>query len=498
MVAGVLQLVAVNVQDLYLTSKPQITFFRMIYRRYTNFNSESVRQNFASAIPANFDENLSCNIAKLGDLIGSAYLVVELPPVPEFLGLDNKKKFAWVEYIGYALIQQITMEIGGRLMDRQTGEWLFILEKLTGMEPYGINKMVGQIEEVYQFTNGKKSVKVYVPLRFWPNKNSGVALPMVSLSSSDVTFNVKFRRADECYRIGPTNSISLVHDVNQMKPGDYIEQVSGGQKVYGYVMDYDYLQKRLSYFKIANKTSSKKAFDASSLIYNSINGDFVQPISNEKIENVELNFQPNFISSYLLVDFIYLAKEERTRFVRTPGEYLVEQLQFNQLVNVTSATIKFNLNLINPCKEIIWIGQLDRLIGGGTINDRFNFTTSHVRYPDGQFYGKNIVKKSALELDGNNRFNIPNSDYYNYLEPFYHHYRGPPVGFNDYSMGINPEDFQPNGSCNMSKLDDLNLNLQLDNSITNQNTCQLRCYVTNYNIFRVAYGLGATVFAYVG
>jgi len=497
MTAGVLQLVAVNVQDLYLTSNPQITFFRTIYRRYTNFNSESVVQNFASAIPANFDEQLSCAIAKLGDLIGAMYLCVELPPIPKFNA--PFKKFAWVEYLGYAIIQQITMDVGGRLMDRQSGEWLYVIENLTGMQPLAIKKMVGQVADVYKFTNGKDAVKLYIPLRFWPNKNYGTALPMISLSSSDITFNVKFRRADECYRIGPTNSIVLSDDVNQFREGDYIEQTSGGQSVYGYVIDYDYLQKRLYYLKIANKSSSKRIFDTSSPIYNSLTSQYVQPISPERAENTDLgNFQPNFIKSYFLVDFIYLGKEERTRFARSTTEYLVEQLQFNQLLNVTSANVKFNLDLTNPCKEMIWVAQLDRLVGSGTINDRFNFTTSHIRYRDGRFFGSNIIKKSSLDLDGLERFKEFHSNYFNLLEPYYHHYRGPQIGINNYSFSLSPEDFQPSGSCNMSKLDDINLNLRLDSSITNQNTCQARCYTTNYNVFRVAFGLGATTFAYKG
>lgn len=497
MTAGVLQLVAVNVQDLYLTSKPQITFFRMIYRRYTNFNSESVVQNFASPIPANFDESLSCAIAKLGDLIGAMYLYVELPPVPVFKA--PFKKFAWCEYLGYTLLQQITMNVGGRLMDVQNGEYLYLKEALTSQQPYGIMKMVGQRPEVYNFTNGKEGVKVYIPLAFWPNRNHGTALPVIGLSSSDITFNVKFRRADECYRIGPTNSIVINDDVTQFRAGDYIEQTTGGQSVYGYVIDFDYLTKKLYYLKIYNKTSTKRTFDASSPIYNSLTGAYVQPISPEQIENTDLeNFQPNFINSYFLVDFIYLGKEERARFARATSEYLVEQIQYNQTLNIASSSNKFILNLINPCKEMIWIGQLDRVIGPGTINDRFNFTSSHIRYPDGRFYGKNITRSATLILDGLERFMEFPGEYFNYLEPYYHHYRGPQVGINNYSFALFPELFQPSGSCNMSKLDDLTLNLKVDSSINNQNTCSIRCYTSSYNVFRCAFGLGATAFSYSG
>src|SRR5208283_3754019 len=98
MAGALIQLVAYGVQDLYLTGDPQITFFKILYRRHTNFSVESVLQNFTA--PANFGQIVTCNISRAGDLIGTTFLFVDLPAVPKFVNPisgepDPFKKFAW-------------------------------------------------------------------------------------------------------------------------------------------------------------------------------------------------------------------------------------------------------------------------------------------------------------------------------------------------------------------------------------------------------------------
>ncbi|XWV26405.1 hypothetical protein QJ857_gp0664 [Tupanvirus soda lake] len=569
MAGGLIQLVAYGVQDLYLTGDPQITFFKVLYRRHTNFAIESVIQNFSSS--ANFGETVSCTISRSGDLVGKIFLFVEISSIPKFINQttgeeDLFKKIAWVNNLGYALIQEICIEIGGKLIDKQYGEWMYIWSQVSNKKDRALDKMIGNLPTIYEFSNGKPGYQMYIPLEFWFCRNIGLALPLISLASSDVKLTVTFRKLEECYRIGPTNSIELLDDIVPFKEGDYIEQIVNGQSIYGYVMGFDYLQKKLYYIKIQSPNASKKTFEsyqenlntinttngfnpkpiqsnAQKLpneiinntnyknnipyrIYNSITKTYVTPKPNtrEKIEQTNLPFKPQIVNSVLYVDYVYLDTEERNKFARSNHEYLIEQIQFNQEIGIKSPNAKQNLSLNHPCKAIYWVAQMDSLVGPGTINDLFNYTDSPIHYAkedknannlpmnvpnyfadvcptinsrmdkQERFYGKNLVSSAKLVLNGRDRFGTRESQYFNLVEPYEHHQRGPNPGINVYSFAIYPEQHQPSSAINMSKIDYAAMQMRLRNNISNQNTARVRSYTINYNILRIFFNLGGLAF----
>ena len=502
MSGGIIQLVAYGVEDLYLTGDPQITFFKVVYRRHTNFAAESIKQTFSSA--ANFGEKVTCTIGRTGDLIGDMLLYVRLPLIPKFIDEfgfeDHARKFAWVRYIGYALIKETTFEIGGKLMDRQYGEWLYIWEQLTTRQNRGTNKLVGNLPELYEFSNGKSSYDLFIPLKYYFNRSNGLALPLIALGSTDVKITFTFRRVEECYRIGPTFSIEVADPIVPFKPGDYVAQTCRGQTIHGYFIGFDYLTKRLSYIKIHSPTALKRCFDDTSPIYNPICPEIAVDVHvgcGEIYEDTALpceSFALRFVQSWLYVNYIYLESDERLKFSRSAHEYLAEQIQYNQLVGIQSSNIGQNLNLSHPCKSHYWIVQLDSLVGCRTINDLFNFTSSPVRYPDGRFFGRDLVRRSTLLLNGNKRFKTRGSDFFNLLEPYSRHYRGPVKGINMYAFCFNPEEHQPSGTLNMSKIDYITMKMNLDKCVSPTNTCTARSYTLNYNILRIFYGLGGMAF----
>src|SRR5690606_37097971 len=219
-----------------------------------------------------------------------------------------------------------------------------------------------------------------------------------------------------------------------------------------------------------------------------------RPNAIEMIESQSMQYTPSFVNSFLYINYIYLDTDERLRFARSNHEYLIEQLQYNQELGVSSPNVKQNLNLDHPCKEHFWVAQLDSLVGPGTINDLFNFTDSVIRYPDGRLYGKDLVEDAVLLLNGRDRFGVRESEYFNLVQPFQCHYRGPVIGINLYSFCLNPEDHQPSGTCNMSKIDYITMQMHLSDIITTQNTASIRSYTTNYNVLRVFFNLGGVAF----
>jgi len=198
-------------QDVYLTGNPQITFFKVVYRRHTNFAVESIEQYFSGT--TNFARKSTSEISRNGDLITQIFLKVILPEV-RFTGDFTRfghVEFAWVRRIGHAIVDETELEIGGSQIDKQYGDWLNIWYELShesGHE-YGYAKMIGDVPEltsistlswdVPENTLLKPSYSLYVPLQFYFNRNNGLALPLIALQYHQVKIYVKFRPADQCY-----------------------------------------------------------------------------------------------------------------------------------------------------------------------------------------------------------------------------------------------------------------------------------------------------------
>ena len=122
-----MQLVAYGAQDIYLTGNPQITFFKVVYRRHTNFSVESIEQTFQGT--ADFGKKVSCTISRNGDLITNCYLRATLPEV--LTHSTNNVTNGWVNEVGHFLIKSVEIEIGGQRIDKHYGEWLSIWNSLT-------------------------------------------------------------------------------------------------------------------------------------------------------------------------------------------------------------------------------------------------------------------------------------------------------------------------------------------------------------------------------
>ena len=493
MAGGILQIVAIGIQDLYLSGDPQITFFKIVYRRHTNFAVESVIQNLSGQI--NFGETVTCSLSHNGDLVGKIFLYVKIPAIYKPVGSDNFI-FAWARNLGYVMLQDLSLMIDDELIDRQYGEWLYIWSQLTNNQTLGIDKMTGNVPAMFDFSEKKSDYELYIPLEFWFCRNYGVSLPIVALSESDVKIIITFRRVEECYRIGPTYYLEVMEDVIPFKTGDYIYQTINGQTVYGYFVNYDYLQKRLYYTKITNQpknfeTTSNHTLINDYRIYDVQNNYYCTPKLNSRETNVTNYFiKPMLINSFLYVNYVYLDVSERIKFVKTNHEYLIEQVQFNQELNVNSSNVKQKLMLNHPCKTHYWIIQLEGITGSGTLNEHFYYGNSY-------FYdlkAQSILKNANLMLNGKSRFGERSYEYFNYVQPYQHHYRGPKTGINVYSFSTNPEDYQPSSSLNMGQIDQINMMMKLSHNINSNRPVRIRSYTTNYNILRIFMGLGRLAF----
>ena len=169
---GLMQLVAYGAQDIYLTGNPQITFFKVVYRRHTNFAMESIRQTFDGQVGGG--NRVSCTVSRNGDLVGRMYLEVTLTG-----GICSGAVEA------FDLIDTVEVEIGGQRIDRHYGQWMHIWTALT--------HDVDAVAMLNSLTQAAAAETVVIPLQFWFNRNPGLALPLIALQYHEVKVIVEFK-----------------------------------------------------------------------------------------------------------------------------------------------------------------------------------------------------------------------------------------------------------------------------------------------------------------
>ena len=450
MSGGLMQLVAYGAQDIYLTGNPQITYFKVVYRRHTNFAMESIEQTFMGN--PDFGKKVTALISRNGDLIHRVYLQVELPEI------DPSVSGRWTDEVGHHLIRVVELEIGGQRIDRQFGDWLQIWSSLT--LPFGMrttyNKMIGKTMALCSFnTQVKPRTTLYVPLQFWFCRNAGLALPLIALQYHEVKINMEFRPIE----------LLWVDTSGQVDPN---------------------------------------------------------------IKNMHL------LSCSLWVDYIYLDTDERRRFAQVSHEYLIEQLQYTGEESISNTSNKIRLSFNHPSKELIWVVQKDSNIGypGASVSnqwsnyqlDAFDVVGTPFAMYDGPNYGGvggnfsttggatvganfgNPVVFAKLQLNGHDRFAGREGTYFNLVQLYQHHTSGSlSEGINVYSFGLKPEEHQPSGTVNFSRIDNATLQFavhpgtfQAIDPETGQitiTTARVRIYAINYNVLRIMSGMGGLAYS---
>ena len=582
---GLMQLVPYGAQDVYLTGNPQITFWKVSYRRHTNFAMESIEQTFNGQ--ADFGRRVTCTISRNGDLAYRTYLQVTLPEINQQMsnttGSAKDGVYArWLDFPGEQMISQVEVEIGGQRIDRQYGDWMHIWNQLTltSEQQRGYYKMVGNTTQLTFITdpsfndvdgpceanaprqvcaprNALPETTLYVPFQFWYCRNPGLALPLIALQYHEVKINLDIRPIDEClWAVGTLNCGSA----------------------------YD-----------GRSTSSGKVTTA---------------------------YNQSLVAASLYVDYVFLDTDERRRMAQNPHEYLIEQLQFTGDESVGSSSNKIKLNFNHPVKELIWVVQPDEnvdycaslecsqtlysvlgaqpfnytdaidalpnaihsfggpesvagtsqsfitadglfhdagavdvtaqnwwhtnpavaagtagtrdyngpnlgfganatntpVVGGGNLNPVIGALVPGASQANGQIensgvsdagtfvlaetsldmhcWGENPVVTGKLQLNGQDRFSEREGTYFDLVQPYQHHTRNPDTGINVYSFALRPEEHQPSGSCNFSRIDNATLQLVLSNAtVEGTKTAKVRVYATNYNVLRVMSGMGGLAYS---
>jgi len=375
-----MQLVAYGAQDIYLTGNPQITFFKVVYRRHTNFSMESIEQTFNGS--ADFGKKVSVTVSRNGDLITKCYLQAELPVVDA----------TYIAQVGHYLMKSVEVEIGGQRIDKHYGAWLAIWSSLSTPAGKETEYLSSMIEGGGTTTEARSCA---IPLQFWFCRHTGLALPLIALQYHEVKFAIEF---ETLANLAPTaTAVSMT-------------------------------------------------------------------------------------SASMYVDYIYLDTEERRRFAQISHEYLIEQLQYTGDESLSGTSNRVKLNFNHPVKELVWVCQSSAQL----VND---FTDAAANA------GDNTCASAKLQLNGHDRFSQRNGQYFNVVQPFQHHTNIPATGINCYSFAIKPEEQQPSGSANMSRIDNATLALNVTPTFAALANPVVKVFATNYNVLRIMSGMGGLAYS---
>jgi len=432
-----MQLVAYGAQDIYLTGNPQITFWKVVYRRCTNFAVESVEQTFmGNATPGS---RATATISRNGDLVSNCVLEVDITARSGRNAAGNADINTTLATGGmYNLVESVEVEIGGQKIDKHYGAWMEIWCELScphcgpkgddsEQVQSGKGKVVGHgstaLTTPAYAANGNAAVEAvisashtfYVPLCFWFNRNPGLALPLIALQYHEVKFNFQFSSVSNIF-----SNNEKVHATN------------------------------------ANAVTANAGTAVDSATVNSIK---------------------------MFVDYIYLDTEERRRFAQQSHEYLIDQVQYTGAVSRTSgaaASQSLRLDFNHPCKELVWV-ERNQTASQGLCNFEADM---------GKQGGT-----ALLQLNGHDRFAKRPMNYFTRIQPLQHHTNvphGDRIGV--YSFGLRPEDHQPSGTCNFSRIDNATLQLTL-NDAAHADGSEFQVYATNYNVLRIMSGMGGLAYS---
>lgn len=543
---GIMQLVAYGAQDVYLTGNPQITFFKIVYRRHTNFSVEVIEHSVIGNV--DFGKRVTIVFTRNADLINKMYVKIKFNSVDP---LGNK--FAWIRRLGHAILSTIEFELGGTIMDRQYGTWLDIWYELArqGDHERGYAHMIGDIPELITYNaEVKNSFTLFIPLQFWFNRHVGLSIPLIALQYHDARIHIEFNQKQNVIIKDCNFDDTLVEmdDVTLLTNYIYLDseerrrfaqvgheylieqiQFNGVEPVLNltqrYKLDYSHPTKEIIWaMKNGNYTTGKR------FIFYSHLSDWTKcdPDNNDPncktpledaackiiLESVSVNEQP---VEGLWIEVLGLTTQ-------TVGTINVTNNSIQSVyVNASSLTIgeygitnKINADVIVSNEGVVSCDSVSTTLTTRDLSVPHEFMTDTRNNPCDPFVNQfsnygilidgtiNPIQFAIIKLNGHDRFDRREGAYFNYVQPDQHHSNSPKDGINVYSFSLYPEQHQPSGTANLSLIESTLLTITFlestaspdlpDLNFLNEDN-QLFVFCMNYNIMRIMSGLGGIAYS---
>jgi Large eukaryotic DNA virus major capsid protein/Major capsid protein N-terminus len=438
-------------------------------------------------------------------------------------------EWGYVRRLGYALIEETKVEIGGSKIDEQYGDWLNVWHELShkvGQER-GHAAMIGDDAAHKELSESHDASTLYVPLAYWFNRHNGLALPLIALQYHDVRVTIKYRAAADCVNYKGTSAPSGMEMSDSYLLIDYVFLDSEERKRFAQA-SHEYLIEQLQFTGSESLTSTNNKYR---LNFNHPSKYLVWAPHLEKHANATQwaayaddddweAARERFAKLVWLATRMELngaaqtinAGGDNNNEVVSPNSVSLSgvtnsivakvqaQLVFTDASSSAPASVGNVVLLSNMVTAEDMTHSVAQLVAGGA--DSAFLEANGVTVVDHFNYGRwvdrtaNPVSTSKLQLNGHDRFEQRDGNYFNYVQPYQHFSNTPADGINVYSFALKPEDHQPSGTCNFSRIDNATLNVSVvDGAVATDEDSNLNIYTVNYNVLRVMSGMAGTAYS---
>jgi hypothetical protein len=522
-----------NSANNFLEHNPQISFYKIVYRKHSRFAMENISFNNLSRSTLDYDENviIKCDVPRNGDLLRKLYFTFELPNIysgkKTTSNIESNYEFQWIKNIGINIFNYMTLKFNGQEIDKLYSDFIIIWKELnlSDEEKEIYNESIGNISELYDPKNGpgqngnyphittgntntdqadkysEKNIifngnnvlfnqtnimensttygdnifpsilsrKIKVPLSFYFGNNSGLAIPLIALQYCVISLEFEMKK---------------FHDLYTIIDAKYTESSNSFNK------------------RIKPSSESHHSMD-----------NFTNSYS--------YNINPNVEGEYIFLD-----ENERKRFAAFDHEYLIEH---SKISNKDGIEIGYNIeetsakiySAFNPVKYLTWVIKREdfKYINEWSnytnwiypnippysneynyMNSYYNLTNSKNVFYDSSSHKslfstvnlkKNILTSVKLEFDGNLRIE-KDSDYFSKQQMYQHFNKRVQDGIYVYSFSLNPLDYQPSGNCNFSNINNpkIYFKKELHTDSFTEHNYRAYVYVISYNILIIKNGNG--------
>ena len=526
------QLAAIGAQDANLTVQPEITFFKAVWKRHTNFAIEAIEQEFSSG-DARPGSMATAEIPRSGDLVSDIWVKMELAPILDSTGCPFSPEHPyWVTYvdeIGHALIKKVKVDIGGHPFDAHTSEYLHCYNELTKKSGRVTDRLIGKFDTIPdRYAASGERQHLYVPLRFWFNENTSQALPLVALMYHKVSIQIEFRNKEEV----------VTSTQVRIEKSDFPDLSTPHAWPENYDLPPDVSSRKTASIKPTARDHHMGHFTTPSSVSSFFNNDNAPaaPEQTESAAGLAYYYVPgggNLISKCnLLINYIFLDADERKLFATMDHHYLIDTLQIQKPMYVVNRRNSMPLQLNHPVKELIWAVRPNDCVleltpkssDEGTMAGKglqrwsrcFNLNNNQAKETAGapqiniiknlfNFTGptpinteQHAFRTATLKFNNNPRFEDVDACFLHTVHPAKYHSSTPRSMIYNYSFATDPEDWKPTGSVNMSRIDEVQL--ELDTGMESNPGDRIppsECFVfaRSLNIMKIKSGMAGLTYA---
>lgn len=561
MTGAKLQLYSVGKENSYLTQNPQISFFKQVYMKYSNFAMQTINLQFDFMSEVSYDKTtkIKLKLDKNGDLINTMFLELNIPPINHYNDTKNYK-IHWANNLGNIIVKNARIIVGGIVVEEYDSEFMYIYNNLSNSSDrknkendllskedlnYNINlsrsnqSMDNYLETFENNIPDIKGKNIRVPLPFWFHRNIGASLPISNLLYHDAIVEIEIRPLKELlnyyddYEITVQTQKIAIHQIKSISIPDNQGNVISHEKILSYFpnnsininpilnVDYIFLDKQM-----------RTNFHTNTLQY------IVEPVTKlelfDKMGKIDIRDEPTDSMPHHPCKEIYIAPRRNDvsntnnwlKFTNDDNHIKNHNREKHQTYFYEIARIKYEAdapnysNYISPIHYLynftdstnthqigqssytiddndkLSIDDIKELLNNWLYRDYKNIPS--INMTNYKFFTSNIINNISIDFDEANRLSKKNFDYFNKIQPILHH-NNYIEGICSYSFSLNPDRYQPSGSCNLSKIKNIRFEIDLKNitedlSKTENYKYDLNIYMKYYNVLQIKSGMAELLF----